>query len=348
MKLQNNLMLVDARDKRRTTIPVLELVALKQSGGVLSATTTDLDSMAIASWRNDAEGEWTALVDDLPKTGLTSIKKRGESLEIVDEALVKQEVLVNPDLTYDDYPEFEDNEPILGKLTMPAKDWAEALTALSKVMARDDFRNLDNIWIMGYKGETVLVATDGYHLACYHTGQYNAPSDTVSITKSFIRATKRALKQAEGDIMVEWADTYIRAEFKVSNVDYKVYSKRVASFSVDFTPFIKVMVNATTTFTAGAKEVRNLLKRFNNAPWVKFETKDGCLVCQADLAKASLQPSGQCVAEQKLGNYNPKYLLSVLPTKEAKLDFCATDFKGEYDCLVVKNGKLLAIVMGGK
>lgn len=346
MKLQNNLMLVDARDKRFTTIPAVELVALKQSDGVLSVATTDLESMTFASWRNGVEGEWTALVDDLPKTGLTSIRKQGEALEIVDEALLKQEVPVNSDLTYDDYPEFEDGEPILGKLTMPAKDWAEALTALGKVVAKDNFRNLDNIWVTEYKGETVLVATDGYRLACYHTGQYNAPSDKVSLTKSFIRATKRALKQAEGDITVEWTDTYIRVEFKVGNVDYKVFSKRVA-ISIDFTTFIDAIPNATTTFTAGAKEVRNLLKRFNKAPWVKLETKDGCLVCQADLAKASLQPSGQCVAEQKLGNYNPKYLLSVLPTKEAKLDFCATDLH-DSDCLAIKNGKLSAIVMGGK
>lgn len=347
MKLQNNLMLVDARDKRQTTIPAVELVALKQADGVLTATTTDLESMTFASWRNGVEGEWTALVAELPKTGLTSIRKEGEALEIVDEALVKQEGLVNPDLTYDDFPEFKDDEPILGKLTMPAKDWAEALAALDKVTAKDNFRNLDNIWVTEYRGETVLVATDGYRLACYHTGQYNAPSDKVPLTKSFIRATKRAWKQVKGDITIEWADTYLRAEFKVGNVDYKVFSKRVA-ISIDFTTFIDAIPNTTATFTAGAKEMRNLLKRFNKAPWVKLETKDGCLVCQADLAKASLQPSGQCVAEQKLGNYNPKYLLSVLPTKEAKLDFCATDFKGEYDCLVVKNGKLLAIVMGGK
>lgn len=347
MKLQNNLMLADARNKRHTTIPAISLVTLKQSGGVLTATTTDLDSMTFASWRNGVEGEWTALVDDLPKTGLTSIQKQGETLEVVDEALMKQEVLVKPNLTYDDYPEFKDDGPILGRLTMPAKDWAEALTALDKVMAKDNIRRLDNIWIMEYRGETVLVATDGYRLACYNTGQYNAPSDKVSLTKSFIRATKRALKQAEGDITIEWAESYIRTEFKVGGVDYKVYSKRVA-VPAPLENLLDVIKNATTIFTAGAKEVRNLLKRFNNTPWVKLETKDGCLVCQADLAKASLQPSGQCVAEQKLGNYNPKYLLSVLPTKETKLDFCATDFKGEYDRLVVKNGKLSAIVMGGK
>lgn len=345
MKLQNNLMLVDARDKRRTTIPVMELVALKQSDGVLSAITTDLDTMAFASWRNGAEGEWTALVDDLPKTGLTSIKKEGEALEVVDETLMKHEVLVNPNSTYDDFPEFKGDEPILGKLTMPAQDWAEVLTALDKAMAKDDTRNLDNIWIMEHQGETVLVATDGYRLACYHTGQYrNAPGNKVSITKSFVRATKRALKQAEGDITIEWADTYIRAGFKVGNVDYKVYSKLVAPFSVDFTPLIDVMANATTTFTAGAKEVRNLLKRFNNTPWVELETIDGGLACQTEQARASLQPSVQCLAEQKLGKYQPKNLLSVLPTKEAKLDFCATNFNR--GALVVKNGRLSAIVMG--
>ena len=347
MKLKNNLMLVDARDKRRTTIPAVELVALKQSDGVLSAITTDLDTMAFASWRNGAEGEWTALVDDLPKTGLTSIKKQGNALEVVDETLMKQAVPVNPSLTYeDDYPEFKDEEPILGKLTMPAKDWAEALATLDKVTDKNSTRSLDNTWIMEYKGETVLVATDGYRLACYHTGQHNAPSGMVSITKSFVRATKRALKQAEGDITIEWADAYIRAEFKVGNVGYKVYSKVVTSFSVSLTPIIDVMANATTTFTAGAKEVRNLLKRFSNTPWVELETKDGGLVCQAEQTSASLQPSVQCVAEQKLGKYQPKNLLSVLPTKEAKLDFCATNFNG--DALVIKNGKLSAIVMGGK
>ena len=346
MKLKNNLMLVDARDKRRTTLPAVELVALKQSDGVLSAITTDLDTMTLASWRNGAEGEWTALVDDLPKTGLTSIKKQGGTLEVVDETLMKQEVLVDPDLTYDDFPEFKPDEPTLGKLTMPAQDWAEAIAALDKAMDKNSVRRLDNIWIMEYKGETVLVATDGYRLACYHTGQYDASVNMVSITKSFVRATKRALKQAEGDITVEWADTYIRAEFKVGNVDYKVYSKVVTPFSVSLTPIIDVMVNATTTFTAGAREVRNLLKRFNNTPWVELETKDNCLVCQAEQANASLQPSVQCVAEQKLGKYQPKNLLSVLPTKEAKLDFCATNFNG--DAIIVKNGRLSAIVMGGK
>ena len=347
MKLKNNLMLVDARNKRLTTIPVVDLVALKQSDGVISANTTDLDTMAIASWCNNAEGEWTALVDDLPKTGLTSIKKQGGTLEVVDETLMEQTVLVNPTLTYEDYPEFQYNEPILGKLTMPAKDWAEALTALNKAMDKNDLRNLDNIWIMGYKGETVLVATDGYRLACYHTGQYNnAPSDKVPITKSFVRATKRALKQAEGDITIEWADTYIHTKFKVGNVDYEVYSKRIAPTTVPIASILDVMVNATTTFTAGAKEVRNLLKRFNNTPWVELETKDGGLACQTELASASLQPSVQCVAEQKLGRYQPKALLSVLPTKETKLDFCATDFNG--GALVVKNGRLTAIVMGGK
>lgn len=347
MKLQNNLMLVDVRDKRRTTIPVLELVALKQSDGVLSATTTDLDTMAFASWRNGAEGEWTALVDDLPKTGLTSISKQDTTLEVLDETLMKQEVLVNPSLTYEDFPEFQDNEPILGKLTMSAKDWAEAFTALDKVMAKDSTRNLDNIWVMEYRGETVLVATDGYRLACYHTGQYNNALDgKVSITKSFIRATKRALKQAEGDITIEWADIYIRAEFKVGNVDYTVYSKVVTPFLVDFTPLIDVMVNATTTFTAEAKEVRNLLKRFNNAEWVELGTKDECLVCQTELTSASLQSSVQCVAEQKLGKYQPKLLLGALPTKEAKLDFCTTDLKG--NCLVINKGRLSTIVMGSK
>lgn len=211
-------MLVDARDKRRTTIPVLELVALKQSDGVLTATTTDLESMAFASWRNGVEGEWTALVDDLPKTGLTSIRKEGEALEVVDEALIKQEVLANSNLTYDDFPEFKDDEPILGKLTMPAKDWAEALAALDKVTAKDNFRNLDNIWVTEYRGETVLVATDGYRLACYQTGQFNAPSDKVPLTKSFIRATKRAWKQVKGDITIEWSDTYIRTEFKAPRI----------------------------------------------------------------------------------------------------------------------------------
>ena len=346
MKLENNLMLVDARDKRRTTLPAVELVAMKQSDGVLTATTTDLDTMAFASWRNGAEGEWTALVDDLPKTGLTSIKKQGGTLEVVDETLMRQAVPVNPNLTYEDYPEVQDNEPILGKLTMPAKEWAEALTALDKAMDKNSVRRLDNIWIMEYKGETVLVATDGYRLACYHTGQHNAPSGMVSITKSFVRATKRALKQAEGDITIEWADTYIRAEFKVGNVDYTVYSKRIASTTVALTPIIDVMANATTTFTAGAKEVRNLLKRFNNISWVELETKDGGLVCQAEQTNASLHPSVQCVAEQKLGKYQPKNLLSVLPTKEAKLDFCATNFNGS--ALVIKNGRLSAIVMGGK
>lgn len=346
MKLQNNLMLADARDKRRATIPAIGLVALKQSGGVLTATTTDLDSMTFASWRNNAEGDWTALVDDLPKTGLTSIQKQGETLEVVDETLMEQEVRVNPDLAYDDFPEFEDEEPILGKLTMAAKDWAEALTALDKAMAKDNLRRLDNIWVTEYRGETVLVATDGYRLACYNTGQYNAPSDKVSLTKSFIRATKRAFKQAKGDITIEWTDTYTRAEFKVGNVDYKVYSKRVASITADFTLFIGSISNATTTFTAGAKEVRNLLKRFNGARWVELETKGECLVCQTELGKASLQSSVHCVAEQKLGNYQPKNLLSVLPTKEAKLDFCFADFNS--GGLVIKNGKLSAIVMGGK
>lgn len=346
MKLKNNLMLVDARNKRLDTIPVVELVALKQSDGVLSAITTDLDTMTIASWRNDAEGEWTALVDDLPKTGLTSIKKQGGTLEVVDETLMRQAVLVNPSLTYEDYPEFKPDEPILGKLTMPAKEWAEALAVLDKAMAKDSTRNLDNVWIMEYRGETVLVATDGYRLACYHTGQYNAPSDNVSITKSFIRATKRALKQAEGDITIEWADTHICAEFKVGNVDYKVYSKRVISTTVSLGVIIDVMADATTTFTAGAKEVRNLLKRFDNTPWVELETKDGGLVCQTEQTNASLQPSVQCVAEQKLGKYQPKLLSSVLPTREAKLGFCATNFNG--DALVVKNGKLSAIVMGGE
>lgn len=346
MKLQNNLMLVDARDKRRTTIPVLELVALKQSGGVLSATTTDLDTMAIASWRNDAEGEWTALVDDLPKTGLTSIKK-GDAIEVLDETLMKQDVLVDPDLTYDDFPEFRDEEPILGKLTMPAKDWAGALEYLDKVADKNNVRRFDNIWIMEHHGETVLVATDGYRLACYHTGQYNnAPSDKVSITKSFIRATKRALKQAEGDITIEWADTYIRAEFKVGNVVYKAYSKRVESITAPLGDILDIMTGATTTFTAGAKEVRNLLKRFNSAPWVKLETKDKCLVCQTERGVGLLQTSVQCVAEQKLGKYQPKLLLGALPTKEAKLDFCVTDFNG--NTLVIKNGKLSAIVLGGK
>lgn len=346
MKLKNNLMLVDARDKRLTTIPVVELVALEQSDGVLSAITTDLATMTFASWRNGAEGEWTALVDDLPKTGLTSIKKQGGTLEVVDETLMKQEVLVNPDLTYDDFPEFQDKEPILGKLTMPAKDWAEALAALDKVMAKDSTRGLDNVWIMEYRGETVLVATDGYRLACYHTGQYGASVNMVSITKSFVRATKRALKQVEGDITIEWADTHIRAEFKAGNVDYMVYSKLVAPFPVDFTHLIDVMADTTTTFTAGAKEVRNLFKRFDNTPWVELETKDGCLACQTEQDRASLQASVQCVAEQKLGEYQPKALLSVLPTKEAKLDFCATNFNG--GALVIKNGKLSAIVMGGK
>lgn len=347
MKLQNNLMLVDARDKRRTTIPVLELVALKQSDGVLSTITTDLDTMAFASWRNGAGGEWTALVDDLPKTGLTAISKQGAALEVLDETLMKQEVLAHPNLTYDDFPEFRSDEPILGKLTMPAQDWAEALTALDKVMAKDSTRNLDNIWVMEYRGETVLVATDGYRLACYHTGQYNsAPNDKVSITKSFVRATKRALKQAEGDVTIEWADTYIRAEFKAGNVDYTVYSKVVAAFPVDFTPLIDAMANATTTFTAGAKEVRNLLKRFNNTPWVELEVKNKCLACQAEQASASLQPSVQCVAEQKLGRYQPKNLLGVLPAKEAKLDFCATGFNS--GALVIKNGRLSAIVMGSR
>ena len=346
MKLKNNLMLVDARDKRRTTIPAVKLVALKQSDGVLSAITTDLDTMALASWRNGAGGEWTALVDDLPKAGLTSIKKQGEALEVVDETLMRQAVPVNPNLAYEDFPEFKPDEPTLGKLTMPAKDWAEALAALDKVMDKNSVRRLDNIWIMEYKGETVLVATDGYRLACYHTGQYNASVNMVSITKSFVRATKRALKQAEGDITIEWADTYIRAEFKVGNVDYKVYSKVVTPFSVSLTPIIDAMANATTTFTAGAKEVRNLLKRFNGTPWVELETKGGCLVCQAEQASASLQPSVQCVAGQKLGKYQPKNLLSVLPTKEAKLDFCATNFNGS--ALIVKNGRLSVIVMGGK
>lgn len=259
MKLKNNLMLVDARDKRFTAIPAIGLVALKQSDGVLSAITTDLDTMAFASWRNGAEGEWTALVDDLPKTGLTSIKKQGGTLEVVDETLMRQEVPVNPTLTYEgDYPELKDEEPILGKLTMAAQDWTEAFTALDKAMAKDDTRGLDNVWIMEYRGETVLVATDGYRLACYHTGQYNNALDgKVSITKSFVRATKRALKQAEGDITIEWADTHIRAEFKAGNVDYVVYSKLVAPFPVDFTHLIDVMADATTTFNGGALVIKN-------------------------------------------------------------------------------------------
>lgn len=345
MKLKNNLMLVDARDKRRTTIPVVELVALKQSDGVLNAITTDLDTMAFASWRNNAEGEWTALVNELPKTGLTSIQKQGGTLEVLDKTMMRQEVPVYQNLGYDDFPEFEDKEPMLGSLTLPAREWAEALAALSKVMDKTSTRRLDNIWIMEYRGETVLVATDGYRLACYHTGQYNNALDgKVSITKSFVRATKRALKQAEGDITIEWADTHIRAEFKAGNVDYTVYSKLVAPFPVDFTHLIDVMADATTTFTAGAKEVRNLLKRFNNAPWVELETKDGGLVCQTELTNASLQVSVQCMAEQKLGRYQPKNLSSVLPTKEAKLDFCATNFNR--GALVIKNGKLSAIVMG--
>ena len=348
MKLKNNLMLVDARNKRLDTIPVVDLVALKQSGGVLSAITTDLDTMTIASWRNDAEGEWTALVDDLPKTGLTSIRKQDTALEVLDETLMKQEVLVNPSLTYeDDYPEFSDNEPTLGKLTMPAQDWAEALTALDKVMDKSNARGFDNVWIIEYSGETVLVATDGYRLSCYHSGQYNnAPSDKVTITKSFVRATKRALKQAEGDITIEWAHTYIHMKFKVGNVDYEVHSKRITPTTASIAYILDVMASAIPTFTAGAKEVRSLLKRFNNTPWVELETKDGGLMCQAEQTNASLQPSVQCVAEQKLGRYQPKNLLSVLPTKEAKLDFCATNFNGS--ALIVKNGRLSAIVMGGK
>ena len=348
MKLQNNLMLVDARDKRRTTIPVVELVALNQSDGVLSAITTDLDTMTLASWRNGAGGEWTALVDDLPKAGLTSIRKQGEALEVVDETLMEQTVLVNPTLTYEDYPEFQYNdEPILGKLTMPAKDWAEALAALDKAMDKNDHRWLDNIWIMEYRGETVLVATDGYRLACYHTGQHNnAPSGKVSITRSFIRATKRALKQVEGDITIDWTHTYIHMKFKVGNIDYEVHSKRITPTTAPIAYILDVITNTTTTFTAGAREVRNLLKRFNNASWVELETEDNCLECQAELARASLQASVQCVAEQKLGEYQPKALLSVLPAKETKLDFCATNFNG--GALVIKNGRLSAIVMGGK
>lgn len=346
MKLKNNLMLVDARDKRRTTIPAVALVALRQSDGVLSAITTDLDTMAFASWRNGAEGEWTALVDDLPKTGLTSISKQGAALEVLDETLMTQEVLVHPNLTYDDFPEFRGEEPILGKLTMPAKDWAEALTALDKVMDKNDLRELDNIWIMEYNGETVLVATDGYRLACYYTGQRGAPSDKVSITKSFIRATKRALKQAEGGITIEWADTYIRTEFKVGNVDYEVYSKRIRSTTVPITPILDVIASATPVFTAGAKEVRSLLKRFNNTEWAKLETKDKCLVCQTERGVGLLRSSVQCVTEQELGKYQPKLLLGALPTKETKLDFCAAELRGS--CLVIYKGRLSTIVLGSK
>ena len=345
MKLQNNLMLVDARNKRLTTIPVVDLVALKQSDGVISANTTDLDTMAIASWRNNAEGEWAALVNDLPETGLTSIRKQGSALELVDETLMKQEVMVELYWNYDDYPEFEVDDPILGRLTMPAKDWAEVLTALNKAMDKNDLRNLDNIWIMGYKGETVLVATDGYRLACYHTGQYNnAPSDKVPITKSFVRATKRALKQAEGDITIEWADTYIHTKFKVGNVDYEVYSKRIAPTTVPIASILDVIASATPIFTAEAKEVRNLLKCFNKAEWVKLKAEDEWLLCQSELTRSSIHSSVQYVVKQELGKYHPKLLLGALPAKDTKLDFCTTDLKGS--CLVINKGKLSTIVMG--
>lgn len=345
MKLQNNLMLVDVRNKRMTTIPVVELVALKQSDGVISAITTDLDTMAIASWRNNAEGEWTALVNDLPKTGLTSIRKQGSTIELVDETMMKQEVLVELYLNYDDYPEFKDDEPILGKLTMPTKDWAEALAALDKVMDKDNVRGLDNIWIMEYSGETVLVATDGYRLSCYHTGQYNnAPSDKVSVTKSFIRATKRALKQAEGDITIEWADTYIHTKFKVGNVDYEVYSKRITPTTAPIASILDVIVSATPIFTAEAKEMRNLLKHFNKADWVKLKTEDEWLLCQSELSRSAIHSRVQYVVKQELGKYHPKLLLGVLPTKETKLDFCTTELKG--NCLVINKGRLSTIVMG--
>lgn len=345
MKLQNNLMLVDARNKRLITIPVVDLVALKQSGGVLSAITTDLDTMAIASWRNDAEGEWTALVDDLPKTGLTSITKQGAALEVLDETLMKQEALVHPNLAYDDFPEFRGDEPILGKLTMPAKDWAEALAALDKVMDKDNIRGFDNVWVIGYNGETVLVATDGYRLACYHTGQYNnAPSDKVTIAKSFVRATKRALKQAEGDITIEWTHTYIRTEFKVGNVDYEVHSQRITPTTAPIASILDVIASATPIFMASAKEVRNLLKRFDKADWVKLKLEDEWLLCQSELTRSSIHSSVQYVVKQELGKYHPKLLLGVLPTKETKLDFCVTELKS--NCLVINKGKLSTIVMG--
>lgn len=47
MKLQNNLMLADARGKRHAALPVIGLVALKQSGGVLPAKETKLDFSAV-------------------------------------------------------------------------------------------------------------------------------------------------------------------------------------------------------------------------------------------------------------------------------------------------------------
>lgn len=344
MKLKNNLMLVDARNERLDTIPLVKLVALKQSVGVLSAITTDLDTMAIASWHNDAEDEWTALVDDLPKTGLASITKQGAVLELLDETLMKQEVLVDPNLTYDDFPEFRGDEPILGKLTMSAKDWAEALTALDKVKDKNDLRALDNVWIMEYNGETVLVATDGYRLACYHTGQGGAPRDKVSITKSFIRATKRALKQAEGDITIEWTHTYIHMKFKVGNVDYELCSKRIKHITAPIASILDVIASATPIFMAEAKEVRNLLKRFNNAEWVKLKLEDEWLLCQSELTRTAIHSSVQYVVKQELGKYHPKLLLGVLPTKETKLDFCTTDLKG--NCLVINKGRLSTIVMG--
>lgn len=201
--------------KKGGTLPILSNLLIKVSGGILTATGTNLESEITAKVACDdsVDCEFTApakklvdVVKALPSSSVVKIDFDGESL-ILKSGRSKFKLSTLP---VDDFPESRKVE-VSSKIKVDQQDLKRLITSVSYAMAKQDVRYYLNGMLLELGGgKLTAVATDGHRMALADTDTDSTESISIIIPNETVVELGKMLKS--GVIELELSENSIRVD----------------------------------------------------------------------------------------------------------------------------------------
>ena len=169
--------------EKRSHLPILASVLLRQDGHILTMMASDIEMQGATIIENAAAGQWayavsadkmTAILRAMPSSGEVAITADDEQRITIKSGSFRARILSMPG---DDYPIMASDTDSAVRVTIPASHLADILTRTHRAMAQQDIRYYLNGALLDLAGSTLaIVATDGHRLA-YAAAQTSAPAD---------------------------------------------------------------------------------------------------------------------------------------------------------------------------
>lgn len=184
-----------AATSRTGTLPVLSGLRLELTGDELSVLGTDLElsirlSLTVGGERDGAVVVPARLIADIVRSlpaGAVQLDLGEDELSV---SAGRSQFAIRP-LGLDDYP--VQNEPSAESVTLPSKDFAEALRQVVRAASTDDARAVLTGVLIAAEDEGVrLVATDSYRLA-----MRDLPKTTMLASGQKVLVPSRALNELQ-------------------------------------------------------------------------------------------------------------------------------------------------------